>query len=92
MIFMPPFLGTRRQFDLAFAALDIAYSTYLEIGDSHLAGKTLITKAMYLHYSGQSEAAIPINKQAMPLIDRLRDSNLLFFSIHNQLWFPCRLR
>ena len=79
------FLGTRRQFDLAFAALDIVYLIYLEIGDSHLAGKTLITKAMYLHYSCQSEAAMLVNEQAMPLIDRSRDSNLLFFSIHNQI-------
>lgn len=81
------FLGTRRQFDLAFAALDIVYSTYLEIGDSHLAGRALVTKAMYLHYSCQSERARKVNEQAMQLIDRVRDSDLLFFSIHNQIWF-----
>jgi tetratricopeptide (TPR) repeat protein len=81
------FLGTRRQFDLAFAALDIVYSTYLEIGESHLAGKALITKAMYLHYSNQTEMARAVNEQAMQMIDQTRDSNLLFFSVHNQIDF-----
>ena len=81
------FLGTRRQFDLAFAALDIVHSTYLEIGDSHLAGKALITKAMYLHYSNQTEMARAVNEQAMQMIDQTRDSNLLFFSVHNQIDF-----
>jgi hypothetical protein len=81
------YLGTRRQFDLAFASLDIVYSTYLELGDQHFAGRALVTKAIYLHYSSRSEEALAINQQAMSLIDKGRDANLLFFSIHNQLWF-----
>ena len=81
------FLGTRRQFDLAFAALDIAYSIYLEVGDSHLAGKALATKATYLYYDSQNEMARAANEQAMQMIDRSRDSSLLFFSVHNQINF-----
>ena len=81
------YLGTRRRFDLAFAALDVVHSTYLELGDPHLAGKALATKAMYLHYSGQPEEAVAVNQQAMSLIDRARDAELLFFSFHNQVRF-----
>jgi len=81
------YLGTRRQFDLAFASLDIVHSTYLELGDQHLAGRALVTKAIYLHYSSRSEEALTINQWAMSLIDKDRDSDLLFFSVHNQLWF-----
>jgi tetratricopeptide (TPR) repeat protein len=81
------YLGTRRRFNLAFAALDIAHATYLELGDSHLAGKALATKAMYLHYSGQPEQAVEVNRQAMSLIDRARDAELLFFSYHNHVRF-----
>jgi tetratricopeptide (TPR) repeat protein len=81
------YLGTRRQFELAITALDIVYSIYLELGDSHLAGKALAAKAMYLHYDSQSERALTINQQAMSLIDKDRDASLLPFSIHNQIWF-----
>jgi tetratricopeptide (TPR) repeat protein len=81
------YLGTRRQFDLAFTSLDIVHSTYLELGDPHLAGRALVTKAIYLHYSSRSEEALTINQRAMLLIDKDRDRTLLFFSVHNQLWF-----
>jgi tetratricopeptide (TPR) repeat protein len=81
------YLGTRRKFDLAFAALDVVHSTYLELGDSHLAGRALATKAMYLHYSGQPEQAVAVNQQAMSLIDRARDAELLLFSYHNHVRF-----
>jgi tetratricopeptide (TPR) repeat protein len=81
------FLGSRRQFDLAFTALDIVHSTYLELGDLHLANKALVAKAMYLHYSGKSEEALGINESAMPLIDRARDESVFFFSVHNHIRF-----
>jgi tetratricopeptide (TPR) repeat protein len=81
------YLGTRRRFELAFAALDVVHATYLQLGDPHLAGKALATKAMYLHYSGRSEEAVAVNLRAMSLIDRARDADLLFFSVHNHVRF-----
>jgi hypothetical protein len=81
------YLGTRRKFDLAFEALDVVHAAYLELGDSHLAGKALATKAMYLHYSAQPEAAVVVNLRAMALLDRTRGAELLFFSLHNHVRF-----
>lgn len=81
------YLGTRRQFHLAFAALDIVHSTYLELNDSHCAGRTLLIKAIYTHYSGKPEEAIRLNKQGLELIDRNRDTNLALFAVHNHLLF-----
>lgn len=81
------YLGTRRQFELAFAALDVAYATYLELGDPHLAGRSLLTKAIYLNYSGRPEIAIEINQRGLGLIDGAREPSLRFFAVHNQLAF-----
>lgn len=81
------FLGTRRRFDLAFAALDIVHSTYLEIRDPHLAGRALLIKAIYKFYSGHPEQALDISQQGLELIDEEREPDLLFWSIHNRLWF-----
>jgi tetratricopeptide (TPR) repeat protein len=81
------YFGTRRQFVLAFAALDIAYTAYLELNDPHLAGRALLTKAIYLHYSGRPELSIEINERGLELLDVNREPNLRFFAIHNQLQF-----
>lgn len=81
------YLGARRKFDLAFAALDALHATYLELEDSHLAGKALATKAIYLHYSGQPEAAVVVNQRAMSLLDQTRDAELLLLSLHNHVRF-----
>ena len=81
------YLGARRKFDLAFAALDALHAAYLELGDSQLAGKALASKAIYLHYSGQPEAAVVVNQQAMSLLDRAHDAELLLLSLHNHVRF-----
>lgn len=77
--------GTRRQFDLAFAALDIARAAYLELGDVHLAGRTLIVKATYTFYAGRPKEGIRINDAGMALLQKERDPELLFLAIHNRL-------
>jgi tetratricopeptide (TPR) repeat protein len=81
------YLGTCRRFHLAFAALDIVHSIYLELNDGHLAGRALLIKAIYTHYSGRPEEAIRLNKQGLELIDSGRDPNLAFFAAHNHLLF-----
>jgi hypothetical protein len=81
------YLGTRRQFNLAFTALDISHATYMELSDQHLAGRSLLTKAIYTYYNDQPREAIEINRAGMALINRDRDPDLNFFAIHNELLF-----
>lgn len=81
------FLGARREFGLAFAALDVVRSTYLELGDRHLAGRATLVKAIHTFYSGYPEQAIVLTQQGLRWIDKNRDPNLTFFAIHNQLVF-----
>lgn len=80
-------LGTQRKFDLAFQSLDIVVALYQEINDLHSAGRALITKAIYTHYSGRSEDALAINQQGLALIDEARDPGLPVVALHNHLWF-----
>jgi tetratricopeptide (TPR) repeat protein len=79
--------GARRNFTLAFAALEVAYTLYSEIGDRHSAGHTLLKKAIYTHYNDQSEEAITINRNALALIDLNREPDLLVIALHNELSF-----
>jgi tetratricopeptide (TPR) repeat protein len=79
--------GCQRRFDLAFTALDIVHSTYLELGETHLAGRALLVKAIYTFYSHEPEEAIRINNAGMALIEKEQEPDLLFMAIHNQLSF-----
>jgi tetratricopeptide (TPR) repeat protein len=81
------FLGTRREFALAFASLDVAYKTYIELGDVHLAGRSLLIKAIYQYYSGSPEEALKTSKLGLPLIDSTLDADLLFHAVHNEVTF-----
>lgn len=81
------FLGARREFELAFAALDVVRSTYLELGKRHLAGRATLVKAIHTFYSGDPEQAIALTQQGLRWIEKRRDPHLTFFAIHNQLVF-----
>lgn len=76
--------ASRRMFELAGAALDIAYSSYLHHGDDHLAGRALIKKGIYRGYANEPEEAIRLIQEGLSLIQEDRDPNLLFLALHNQ--------
>ncbi|MFL6194218.1 MAG: hypothetical protein ACJ75H_08610 [Thermoanaerobaculia bacterium] len=81
------FLGTRRRFVLAFSSLDVAHLTYLEIGEPHMAGRAMLTKAIYTYYKGDPIEALRLNEEGLKLINENRDPSLLAFALHNQLSF-----
>src|SRR3954467_842338 len=80
-------LGTQRRFQLAFFALDVVRELYREAGDTHAVGRVLIKKALYLHYSGQSEEALRVNEKGLSSIDEARDPELSFTAFKNHLWY-----
>jgi tetratricopeptide (TPR) repeat protein len=81
------YFGTRREFSLAFTALDVVHTLHLEMGDAHLAGRALITKALYTFYAGKTERAIEINREGISMIDGRRDPALVSHALHNQILF-----
>ncbi|MEA2602598.1 MAG: hypothetical protein QOF89_3590 [Acidobacteriota bacterium] len=78
-------LGTQRRFELAFLALDIVRDLYLEMGDTHSAGRVLMKKAIYLQYSGQPEEALKVHQRGTAWIEEARDPELPLMALHNQL-------
>jgi tetratricopeptide (TPR) repeat protein len=80
-------LAAQRNFDFAIDGLDVVQSLYLEAGDSHLAGRTLILKAVYTHRSGRSAEAIKINKDGLAQIDEQREPGLTAWALHNQVLY-----
>ena len=81
------YYGTRRQFTLAFAALEVVYETYEELGESHLSGRALIVKAVYSFYEGRADEALQLNKFGLGLIDVERDPDLFCMAVHNRILY-----
>ncbi|MEA2599175.1 MAG: hypothetical protein QOF89_167 [Acidobacteriota bacterium] len=80
-------LGTLREFPLAMERLKALARLYREAGDTHLAGRTLITKALYIFYRGDAEDACQTIEEGLALIDRDRDPSLTLVAAFNQLLF-----
>lgn len=78
------FFGTRRQFMFAFSTLDVVHTLHLQRGDGHLAGRALVTKALYAFYAGKTEWALAINREGISMIDGRRDPALVSNALHNQ--------
>jgi tetratricopeptide (TPR) repeat protein len=80
-------LNAQRKFALAIDALDIVHDLYLEAGDPHLAGRALITKAVYMHRSGRSAEAAATNREGLAKIQEEREPGLTAWATHNQILF-----
>jgi tetratricopeptide (TPR) repeat protein len=78
-------LGTIREFDLALNRLTSLAELYRADGESHMAGRTLITKALYLYYRGDSPQAYQALTEGMTLVDKDRDPSLMIATAFNQL-------
>ncbi len=78
---------TERRFEEALELLDRVFAAYTaddpEIRDLHLAGQTLVKKAYTLEQMGDVEQAIPILREAAPMIEEERDRRLLLCLKHN---------
>jgi len=79
-------LGTLRD-PLALQSLQVVPDLYLEAGETHLAGRALINKALYTFYSGQVQEAIRLNSQGLTLVDVSREPGLGPAAVQNQLLF-----
>lgn len=80
-------LGTLREFELALDRLETLTRMYREGGDLHLAGRALITKALYTYYSGDTEEACRLANEGLRLIDENRDPSLILIGTFNQVLF-----
>lgn len=80
----------QRRFAEAFELLDRMYALYAdgcpEHRDGHLAGRTLIKKALALAEMGEPEQAIGLLRNAEELVDAGRDLRLFVCLRHNLLW------
>ncbi|HEY0556262.1 MAG TPA: hypothetical protein VGG20_18560 [Thermoanaerobaculia bacterium] len=81
----------QRRFNEAFRMLDIAYAIHRRHSDAHEVGRTLIFKGLYTGYAGKPEEALQLLVRALPMIDRARDSKLVFHTLHNILLFRVEL-
>jgi hypothetical protein len=81
----------QRRFPEALALLDHLFALHTEDGhleyrDPHLAGRTLIQKAIAMAQMEEAERSIELLRQAEPLVDARRDPRLFLCLRHNLLW------
>ncbi|HEV7505382.1 MAG TPA: hypothetical protein VGS07_10755 [Thermoanaerobaculia bacterium] len=80
-------LGTLRQFPLALQRLTVLADMHRADGEPHLAGRALVTKALYTFYRGDTEGACQTIEEGLALIDPDRDPSLALVAAFDQLLF-----
>jgi tetratricopeptide (TPR) repeat protein len=75
----------QRRFEEAFRLLDVAHSTYLQLGDTHAAGRVMIARGLYAGYTGDPLDGIRFLVHGLNTIDRAREPKLAFQALHNIL-------
>jgi tetratricopeptide (TPR) repeat protein len=73
----------RRRFPGAFALLDRLAAFYAARGESHLAGRALITRGAFAENAGDPETAIRYTVGGLERIEPERDATLLLTAVHN---------
>jgi tetratricopeptide (TPR) repeat protein len=73
----------QRRFEDAIESAEAAGQIYRELGDSHLLATSLIHKAHANLLAGETEVAVDLINQAIPLIDCESNPHLLLVACHN---------
>jgi tetratricopeptide (TPR) repeat protein len=77
----------RRELRQAQAALAVAGSIYLRYGQRHLAGRILLSQAIFASAAGEADVALQLVAQCLSLLDRQLDPELVATAQYNQIWF-----
>lgn len=73
----------QRRFEEAARLLQRAISIFLQGGDSHRAGRSLVNLSTVHFFAGTSEESLPVLYQALDLIDGEQEPRLLLSAWHN---------
>jgi tetratricopeptide (TPR) repeat protein len=84
-------LCDQRRFKEAFRMLDLALAVHRRHSGSHEVGRVLILKGLFTGYAGKPEEGLQLLVQGLSLIDRGRDADLVFRTLHNILLFRVEL-
>jgi len=76
----------QRRFEEAHRLLDCVYTIYRHSRDTHSAARALISKGLSAGYAFDSEEAVNLLKQGIPLFDAARDPKLTLAAVHGLLW------
>lgn len=79
--------GDMRELESAHQRLTILARQYREEGDEHMAGRTLVTRALYTYYNCQAEQALETLSEALKLVDEKRDPDLMMVAALNEILF-----
>lgn len=75
----------QRRFEEAGQLLDWVHALHLELGESHEAGRALISKSNVAAYALDLESAVRLLSQGLSLIEADRDPRLVLAAVHNLL-------
>ena len=75
--------ASQRRFKEAFRSLEKARALFLQAGDRHRAGRTLISMGLFSGYDGRPEAAVQLLTDGLNEIDRDRDPDLVYRALQN---------
>ncbi|HEX7185173.1 MAG TPA: hypothetical protein VF756_25330 [Thermoanaerobaculia bacterium] len=76
-------LTDQRRFREAFQLLDWVHAIYLSRGETHAAGRALISKGISAGYALDAEEAVRLLAQGLRLIDARRDPQLVLAGVHS---------
>lgn len=77
----------QRRFSEAVQLLDRTHALYRTLGQSHQAGRSLISKGIATGYALDSEEAVRLIGQGLGSIDAGRDPKLVLAGVHSVLYF-----
>jgi tetratricopeptide (TPR) repeat protein len=80
-------LSDQGHFEQAAELLELVIDIYGDLGELHRKGRAMISKGVFLGYSGWPEEAIRQIRKGLGLVDWEREPRLVLMARHNLTWF-----
>jgi hypothetical protein len=77
----------RRKFARAYGLHIMVHEIYTKLGQRHHAGRALLSMGMCIGYAGEPEKALKQLERGLKMVDESYDPEIVFFAVHNLIWF-----